>query len=142
CDAGPYTALDAAGGTTPTYEAKQFIAQFVRFGDVLSFPLDEEPEPELDAVLAAGEDHRVAVVVHRGRNPRSFELQRWPTFTGFSAVTLVSGTDVCHVRRDADLHRNAVLGFDGYGVALLHDRPGADDRASSRRPEATGGMTP
>ncbi len=120
CDNGPYGALDARGGPTPTYAAKKLIAQNVRFGDVISFPLDLDPDPDFDAVIASdGASHKVAVVVHLGRGAREFELGRWPELSAFSQVTLLGEPDGGRLRTDA---LRTGFKFDGYGVALLHDR--------------------
>jgi hypothetical protein len=119
CDDGPYGALDARGGPTPTYEAKKLIAQNVRFGDVISFPLDLDPDPDFDGVVASDEAGRkIAVMVHLGPGTRELELGHWPELSAFSQVTLVGGGgDGGRVRTDALQTR---LAFDGYGVALLH----------------------
>ena len=120
CDYGPCGALNAAGGATPAYEAKKLIARNVQFGDRITFPLDEDSEPELDAVAACGEtDRKVAVLVHRGRGARKFELDRWPELAGLSRVSSVSGSSGGPVRSEA---LQNVLTFDGYGVALLHNQ--------------------
>jgi hypothetical protein len=120
CVSGPYGALDAAGATTPAYMVKKLIARNIRFGDRILFPLDTNPEPELDAVVAFdATDRKVAVIVHRGRDPRTVELGCWPDFSGFSQVTFVSGSSGGPMRREA--LRNP-LAFDGYEVALLHNQ--------------------
>ncbi len=119
CDDGPYGALDARGAPTPTYEAKKLIAQNVGFGDVISFPLDLDPDPDFDGVVASDEANRkVAVVVHLGPGARELELGRWPELSAFSQMTLVGGGDGGRVRTDVLQTR---LAFDGYGVALLHN---------------------
>ena len=117
CDRGPYGALDAGGRTTPTYEAKKLIARNVRFGDVVSFPLDRDPVPDFDAVVASDEARRkVAVLVYRGSAARKLELERWPELAGFSQVSSVSGDQV---RSD---RLRGTLSFGAYGVALLHNQ--------------------
>jgi hypothetical protein len=120
CVSGPYEALNAAGAATPAYMAKRLIARNVRFGDWILFPLDANPEPELDAVVAFdATDRKVAVIVHRGRDPRTFELGRWPELSGFSQVAFISGSSDGLMRRET--LRNP-LAFDGYEVALLHNQ--------------------
>jgi hypothetical protein len=120
CVSGPYGALDAAGAATPAYMAKKLIARNVRFGDRILFPLDQNPEPELDAVLAfRATGRKVAVIVHRGRDQRAFDLARWPEFAGFSQVEFVGSSSGGLIQREA--LRNP-LAFDGYEVALLHNQ--------------------
>lgn len=117
CDRGPSCALNARGGTTPAYEAKKLIARNVRAGDWISFPLDSDPEPELDAVVASDQAGRTAaVLVHRGAAGREVKLERWPGLGGFSQAALISGN-----HRDPQRHQavQGALKFDGYGVALL-----------------------
>jgi hypothetical protein len=119
CDRGPYGALDVGGRPTPTYEAKKLIARNVRFGDVISFPLDRDPVPDFDAVVASDEAGRkVAVLVYLGSGPRELELGRWPELSGFSQVTSLGG-NLDQARSDP---LQGVLGFGAYGVALLHSQ--------------------
>ena len=120
CDLGPYGALDIAGGTTPTYEAKRLIAQNVRFGDAISFPLDRDPVLDFDAVVASDESGRkVAVLVHLGSGPRELDLSRWPHLSGFSQVTTVGGGNPGPALSDA---LKPALAFGAYEVALLHNQ--------------------
>jgi hypothetical protein len=104
---------DGFHGTSHTYEAKKLIARNVRFGDCISFPLEYDPAPDLDAVLACTPDHRAAVLVHRCRGVCKIELDRWPELSGFSRVSFGGGGSTLLDRQ---------LVFDGYGVALLHDK--------------------
>src|SRR5262249_26305832 len=113
-------ALTAAGETTPAYEAKQLIAEHVRFGDSLSFPLEADPEPDLDAVIASDDvGRRVAVLVHLNCGAHSFELDRWPELAAFSRLRVMPGDDARPARRDS--RGRLVVAFDGYSVAVLHD---------------------
>jgi hypothetical protein len=120
CVSGPYGAVSADGATTPTYMAKRLIARNVRFGDRILFPLDANPEPDLDAVVAFGAcGRKVAVIVYRDSAPRAFELSRWPDFSGFSRVAFVSHISDGLMRCE-ELRNPLVL--DGYEVALLHNQ--------------------
>jgi len=120
CDRGPYGALDAAGGPTPTYEAKKLIARNVRFGDIISFPLDSDPVPDFDAVVASDQAGRkVAVLVHLGLGARKLELSRWPELAEFSQVTSVGCGNGGQLRSDP---LQGSLEFGAYGVALLHNQ--------------------
>jgi Glycosyl hydrolases family 39 len=117
CDRGPYGALDVVGRSTPTYEAKKLIARNVRFGDVISFPLDRDPVPDFDAVVASDEaGRRVAVLVYLGSGGRKLELDRWPELAGFSQVTSV-GSNAGQQRSDP---LPGAVAFGACGVALLH----------------------
>ena len=120
CDRGPYSALGADGEPTPTYEAKKLIARNVRFGDVISFPLDRDPVPDFDAVVASNEAGRkVAVLVYRGSAARTLELDRWPELAGFSQVASVAGGNRGQLRSDP---LPGALSFATYGVALLYNQ--------------------
>src|SRR5262249_9871054 len=92
-DVGWGRALDAGGGLMPAYQAKELVAQTVRFGDRISFPLDGDPEPALDAVVAYDEQGpRGAVVVHRSRGTLDLQKDRWPELADFSRLTLLCGS--------------------------------------------------
>ena len=115
----PYGAITEAGDATPAYEAKRLIATHVRAGDALLFPLDADPEPDLDAVTASSSrGRRAALVVHRCRRTSAVDLDRWPALTGFEAVTVVHGQGQGAESRPVNGSR---LAFDGYAVALLHN---------------------
>jgi hypothetical protein len=120
CDLGPYDALEASGRTTPTYEAKKLIARNVRLGDLICFPLDRDPVPDFDAVVASNEAGRnVAVLVYRGSAARKLELERWPELAGFSQIASVAGANGGQVRSDS---LPSTLSFGEYAVALLHNQ--------------------
>ncbi|HJZ96955.1 MAG TPA: hypothetical protein VKE70_10655, partial [Candidatus Solibacter sp.] len=92
----------------------------VRFGDIISFPLDSDPVPDFDAVVASDEAGRkVAVLVHLGLRAQELELSRWPELCGFSQVTSVGGGNGGQPRSDA---LRGSLAFGAYGVALLHNQ--------------------
>jgi hypothetical protein len=115
--AGPYSALDPTGAATPTYFAKRIVAEHVRFGDRLAFPVDMDPEPALDAVVAMSPDgRRSALLVHREDIPRSIDLARWPALGGFREVTVLAGPQTAS---EALCPSDGVLTMEGYGLAVL-----------------------
>jgi hypothetical protein len=117
CADGPYAALDEHGGTTPAYEAKRLIARHVRFSDRVIFPLDADPETDLDAVVAWNQSgQRAAILVHRACARRSFELGRWPALTGFSEMTRLTANRDDHLAARAF---GGVVDVEGYAVILL-----------------------
>jgi hypothetical protein len=116
CASGPYGALSARGEPTPTYLAKRLMAQSVRFGDHILFPLDRDPEGQLDAVLGSDDQgRRAAIVIHRSRDAAQVQLDRWPELANLPGASLLCESGVRQERL------GDTLSFDGYGVALLHD---------------------
>src|SRR5262249_26779957 len=100
--------------------AKKLIARNVRFGDVICFPLDRDPVPDFDAVVASNEAGRkVAVLVYRGSAARKLELDRWPELAGFSHIASVVGGNGGELRSDP---LSGALSLGAYGVALLHNQ--------------------
>jgi len=116
CAHGPYAAVTDTGDTTPTYQAKRLIAQHVRFGSRLAFPLDSDPDSAWDALVARDDaGDRAAVLIHRACAPGSIELGRWPELTGFSEAISPTrdGSDVIHAEC------REIVAMDGYGLAIL-----------------------
>jgi hypothetical protein len=113
---GPYAAIDEAGNTTPTYQAKKLIAGSIHHGDQLFFPFDADPAPGLDAVVATnGRQGGVAVLVRQEPDPCTVSLARWPHLHHFSRATILS-------EAGGPIHTQPVteaLQLRGYAVALL-----------------------
>ena len=53
-DRGGYGMMDKNGAPWPVFHAKKLCAQYVRYGDWISFPNDEQGNPAVDVVVARG----------------------------------------------------------------------------------------
>jgi hypothetical protein len=116
-----YGVLDGDGEPTPLFHAKALCAQSIRYGDWISFP-DLERHPELDAVVARGEDGRRSVfLVHLADGAASYELSELAGDCGdlrrLLKIDCSSGGSVIQTVADS------VIRFDGYGVAALTNAP-------------------
>jgi hypothetical protein len=115
-----YGVLDGDGEPTPLFHAKTLCAQSIRYGDWISFP-DLERHPELDAVVARGEDgRRSTFLIHLADRAAPYELSELVGDCGDFHRLLkmdTSGDSVTETVADG------VIRFDGYGVAVLTNAP-------------------
>src|SRR5713226_1496396 len=64
-DACGYGVMDKDARPTPLFYAKALCAQYIRFGDWISFPIIEQSHACLDIVVGRGDDgRRSALLVH------------------------------------------------------------------------------
>lgn len=114
-DLGPYGVLDKAAAPTPVFHAKRLFAQHVRHGDQLVFP---EIGPNVDAVVAQGEDGRQSVVlVHRSKEPARYVLSQLidSSADAWTLLQIDSGTEDRVVAKCWD----CTIAFNGYGIAVV-----------------------
>jgi hypothetical protein len=116
-----YGVLDGEGEPTPLFYAKALCAQCVRFGDWIRFP-DVEGCPDLDAVVARGEDGRHSTfLVHLSDSPAAYEVSS--LIPNGSRPLRVLKIDRASAGRLAHTSLDDVIHFDGYGVAALTNTP-------------------
>ncbi len=113
-----YGVLDKDARPTALFHAKRLCAQYVRYGDWISFPADEQLVPGLDTVVTRGDDgRRSALLVHLRDERATYEIAR---IAGNLAgchrmLRLDRGTGNQVVEMDC---RDTVT-FEGYGVAVV-----------------------
>lgn len=117
-----YGVLDGDGEPTPLFHAKALCAQSIRFGDWISFP-DLERYPELDAVVARGEDGRRSVfLVHLADCADSYEISELAgDCCDLRRLLKIDGSSEGRVTETV---ANSVIRFDGYGVSVLTNMSG------------------
>src|SRR5712692_10056286 len=116
-----YGMLNGDGEPTPLFHAKALCAQTIRYGDWISFP-NLERHPELDAVVARGEDCRRSVfLVHLADRAASYDVSELVGDCGDlrRLLKIDSSTGSSVVEAIAD----GLIRFDGYGVAALTNAP-------------------
>ncbi len=112
-----YGVLDGNGEPTPLFHAKALCAQFVRYGDLISFP-NLDHLPNLDAVAARNEDGRCSLLlVHLADDAASYDISElfgdWGVFHRLLKIDSTSGGSI------VEKVTNGVIRFDGYGVLAL-----------------------
>jgi hypothetical protein len=115
---GGYGMMNENGDPWPSFYAKKLCAQHIRPGDWISFPMDDNPHPDVDVVVGRGADgRRSALIVHLKEQPASYDLSRLvPGLSDCRSLQKIdSGTDNQIVAQIAD----AKVRFDGFGVAAV-----------------------
>ena len=116
-----YGVLDGDGEPTPLFHAMALCAQSVRYGDWITFP-DLECHPELDAVVARGENGRRSVfLVHLADGTACYELSALIGDCG--DLRRLFKIDSSSEDRVIETAADSVIRFDGYGVAALTSAP-------------------
>ena len=116
-DAGPYGLWDHDGNPTPVFHAKRLCAQYVRYGDWLSFP-SRRPRQPFDVVIVRGTNQRQsALIVHRRdaaiRYPLSALVDDASQYSALLKIDPATGNGIATTTCDGE------LAFDGYGVAVV-----------------------
>ncbi len=117
-DACGYGVMDKNAMPTPLFYTKKLCAQYVRYGDWLSFPAHERGISGLDVVIGRGDDSRVsAVLVHQKNETATYAI-----------CDLASELSACHTllkidggtgNRVVETNCNGDVSFNGYGVAVV-----------------------
>ena len=110
--------MNDKGDPWPSFYAKKLCTQHVRPGDFISFPTDQSPNPNIDVVVARGEDgRRSALVVHLAEQAASYDLAKLvPDLSGVKSIQKIdhgTGKQIVTQPFDGKVH------FDGFGVAAV-----------------------
>lgn len=122
-----YGVLDGEARPTPLFHAKKLLTRFIRPGDWVSFPTDGREGPDLDAVMARGDDERRSVLlVHMQHGPATYSLEglngHAAGYTRLLKIDGGTGNQIVETRCEG------TVAFDGYGVAVVTNAPpDADD---------------
>jgi hypothetical protein len=115
---GGYGMMNEHGDPWPSFFGKKLCAQHVRPGDWISFPTDQNPNRDIDIVLARGEDgRRSALIVHLKEQSASYDLKRLvpglPGFRSLQKIDAGTGNQIATERFDGTVR------FDRFGVAAV-----------------------
>jgi hypothetical protein len=113
-----YGVLDKDGWPTPLFHAKKLCAQYIRYGDRVSFPAEDPRRAGLDVAVARRDDGQLSVfLVHRTATAASYDLEELgrALTNGDRLVKLDCGTGG---RLEETTFRGTVA-FEGYGVAVV-----------------------
>ena len=121
-DQGGYGMMNKHGDPWPSFYAKKLCAQYIRFGDTISFPTGESGNGCIDAVVARGDDGRRSIlVVHQKEERASYDIAKLiPGLTDLRTVLKIddgSNNQIVETRCDGFMH------FDGFGVAVVTTEP-------------------
>lgn len=130
-DRGGYAMMDRQGKPRPAFHAKKLVAQYVRYGDLISFPAQGPRKSEMDMVVSRGEDgRRSAVIVQLTDRSAIYDL-----------FDLVEGMEDCHTLLKLDRGTGdhiAYAKFDGrlelsgYGMAVVTNATAAQAEPGRR----------
>jgi hypothetical protein len=113
-----YGVMDKDARPTPLFHAKKLCAQYVRYGDRISFPEWERDGAALDAVVAHGDGgRRSALLVNKKEGPATYPVAELAGGLEDCRVLLKidGGTGDGVVRTVCD----GTVSFEGYGVAVV-----------------------
>ena len=117
-----YGLITREGQATPACLAKQLFAQHVRYGDNVEFPIRRTDAPNVDAVIACGDDGRQSgVFVHTAGGPRTLAVSDWDDgLLGCETILRIDAGTGGRVVQEAF---EGTVHLDGYGVAVVTNRP-------------------
>jgi hypothetical protein len=117
-DRGGYGMMNKNGEPWPVFHAKKLSAQYIRYGDWISFPTCNEGNPPIDVVVARGEDGQQSTLfVHLKDKTATYAVSE---LTGGSVnyCTLLK-IDEGTGNRVVKMPYNGIVSFEGYGVAVV-----------------------
>lgn len=115
---GGYGMMDKTGDPRPAFYAKRLCAQYIRYGDWISFPTGGSSRCGVDAVVARGDDGRLSgLMVHTEGSKAIYRVaeldQRLESCGDLLKIDEGTGNQV--VRSSCD----GTVTFKGYGVAVV-----------------------
>jgi hypothetical protein len=133
-DRGGYGMMNKHGEPWPVFYAKKLCAQYIRYGDWISFPTAEQGSPAVDAVVARGEDGRQsALFVHLKDEAATYAVAELAgNLADYRMLLKIDGGSGNRVVR---MNYNGQVAFEGYGVAVVTtgESP-ADEAGHGTRP--------
>jgi hypothetical protein len=128
-DTGGYGMMTKDGEPQPVFHAKRLCAQYIRYGDWISFPTEEHSDSTVDAVVARSEDGRLSgLFVHLTDGIASCEVSDFDSYLENCPILLKidEGTGNRVVEGESD----GTVCFEGYGVAVVTNARSETDLAS------------
>lgn len=113
-----YSLLDKDGAPTAACRGKELFVQHVRYGDLVCFPVGRGDAPEVEAIVACGDDgRRSGVFVNTASRPCVLTVRDWDD--GLSGSEVVLRVDERTGNRVAREPFDGVVRLEGYGVAVV-----------------------
>ncbi len=113
-----YGLISMMGEPSPAGLAKQLFAQLVRFGDRVRFPAHYTGYPNLDALVASGDDGQLTgVFVNTGREPVVLRATDWDA--DLAACRDLYKVDTGTGNKVVKEAFSGSIRLDGYGVAVV-----------------------
>jgi hypothetical protein len=117
-----YGVLDGEARPTPLYHAKKLCTGHIRPGDWVRFPTGEDSRPDLDAVVARGDDgRRSALLVHLQQGKAAYAVAELDG--RLTACRRLLKIDAGTGGRVVEEPYADTVVFEGYGVALVTNVP-------------------
>ncbi|HEV8344788.1 MAG TPA: hypothetical protein VGR30_20705 [Candidatus Binatia bacterium] len=117
-DRGGYGMMNRHGEPWPVFHAKKLCAQYIRHGDWISFPMERNGNPAVDAVVARGEDGQgSALFVHLQDKAASYAVSDLTDSRADyqSLLKIDDGTG----NRIVEMAFKKTISFEGYGVVVV-----------------------
>lgn len=117
-DAGGYGMMNKHGDPWPVFHAKKLCAQYIRYGDSISFPTNRHGGPALDFAVARGEDgQRSALFVHLQDKAATYTVSDLTDSRAdyHTLLKIDHGTG----NRIVETAFKGAVSFEGYGVAVV-----------------------
>jgi Glycosyl hydrolases family 39 len=125
-DTGGYGMMNKYGAPWPVFYAKKLCAQYVQYGDWISFPTWERPSSAVDVVVARGENgRRSALLVHTAEGVATYPLAGLDADLKDCDILLKIDGTTGNLLRETSC--DGMVTFEGYGVAVV-----TNARASTR----------
>ena len=116
-DRGGYGMMNKHGEPWPVFHAKKLCAQYIRYGDWISFPSWKRNVP-LDVVVARnGNRRRSALFVHLKDDLATYALPE--VHEGLAGCRTLLKIDAGTGNRVVEAMCNGTINFQGYGVAVV-----------------------
>jgi len=117
-DQGGYGMMNKHGDPWPAFHAKKLCAQYIQYGDWISFPSWERGTSAVDVVVARGENGRKsALLVHREGKAAAYPVAEFDA--GLSECSLLLKIDEATGNQVTKTACCGSVTFEGYGVGVV-----------------------
>jgi len=117
-DACGYGVMDKDAMPTPLFHTRKLCAQYLRYGDWLSFPTYDHGDPAVDVVVSRGQEGRKsALLVHLKDSAATYALSELAS--GLAECRVLLKIDGGTGNQVLETSCDGTVRFEGYGVAVV-----------------------
>ena len=103
---------------TPLFHTRKLCAQYLRYGDWLSFPTYDHGDPAVDVVISRGQEGRKsALLVHLKDSAATYALSELAS--GLAECRVLLKIDGGTGNQVLETSCDGTVRFEGYGVAVV-----------------------